>query len=449
MKAKIIKICLIVMLALLAMQAKGQTTNDSLFSLKDCILLSFANNCKLKQTQLETKKSLYKLKETVGAGLPKVVAMASLDDYFDIPVSMVSGEILGQSGTMVPIQLGTKYNANIGVQVGQMIYDASYFASIQLFKKACEISDLNIEQNKEDLAYNIAYLYFFVQVSALQVALLDSNIVALKKVYGYSEQHYKSGLILKTDLDRVSVAINNLESERDNLLLKHDQQLNMMKYIIGVGQNQQLCLYRNIGTLDLPLTNKDITFKNQVEVKLLENRKELANINMKMTKAVAIPSLSGYAGYSNQAPVEEIRSIGSKENWYTTSYVGVKLTVPIFEGNRVRNKVQQCNIELEQIKAQQLDLQSELDERLKSALQKLNANSMLESKLKVNMDLADRIFKVINEQYHTGLKSFTDVLNAQSEYNTAHLLWLNSLLEKELSKLNIMKTSGTINLLFI
>jgi len=411
--------------------------------------LSFANNFKLRQAKLETDKTRYQLKEAIGAGLPQVNGFTTFDDYFDIPVTMVSGEILNQPGTMVPIKLSTQYTINAGIQAGQMIYDASYFASIRLFRKACEISNISLEQNKEELAYDIAQMYLFIQITNKQLALMDSNLLAFRKVYSYSEQHYKNGFIRKADLDRVTVAINNLETERDNQLLARNQQLNRMKYLIGIEQNQHVTLSDNSDIFNFSILPADTTFSNQVEMRLLEQKRELAISNIKLAQAGHIPSLSGYAGYSYQAPVEQLGKIDNKDNWYKTSYIGVKLTVPIFEGNRIRSKTNQGKIELEQLKTGQQDLQSELNVKLKNALEKLTTNKLSESKLKFNMTLANNVLNVTNEQYSHGLKSFTDVLNAQSEYNRSHLLWLNALLQIKLSELEILKLNGTIHSLFL
>jgi outer membrane protein len=447
MKTRIIKAILLVFF--IPLIASGQYASDSVLSLKTCIQLSFANNLKLKQAQLETEKSRYQLKEAISSGLPQVNGFTSFDDYFDIPVTMVSGEILGQPGTMVPIKLGTKYNVNAGMQAGQMIYNASYFASVRLFKKSCEITNLNFQKSKEELAYNVSQIYLFIQITNEQLALLDSNLFALRKVYSYSEQHYKNGFIRKADLDRVTVAINNLETEKENLLLTHNQQLNMLKYLIGIRQNQTLILSDKLEDINVYLISTDTTFKNQTEVKLMEKQKELATISLKLARADHLPSLSGYACYSYQAPVEQFGLLDNNNNWYKTSYVGIKLSIPIFEGTRVRSKVSQHKIEFEQINIGQMDLQNELNVKYKNALQKYYTCKSLESKQNANMKLSENIFKITNEQYRQGLKSFTDVLNAQSEYNTSNQSWLNSLLQIKLSELEILKLSGTINTLFL
>ena len=437
------------LLLFIPLMASGQYASESVLSLKTCIQLSFANNPKLKQAQLETKKSSYKLNEAISSGLPQINGFTSFEDYFDIPVTMVSGEMFGQPGTIVPIKLGTKYNVNSGIQASQMIYSSSYFASVSLFKKSCEITNLNFQKSKEELAYNVSQIYLFIQITNEQLALLDSNLISLRKVYSYSEQHYNNGLIRKADLDRVTVAINNLVTEKGNLLLTRNQQLNMLKYLIGISQDQTLILSDKLVDINIYLIPTDTTFKSQADVQLMEKQKELAMISIKLARADHLPSISGYACYSYQAPVEQFGLLDNKNNWYKTSYIGIKLSIPIFEGNRVRSKVSQHKIELEQINIGQKDLQNELNVKYKNALQKYYTCKSLESKQNVNMKLSENIYKITNEQYRQGLKSFTDVLNAQSEYNTSNQSWLNSLLQIKLSELEILKLSGTINTLFL
>ena len=427
----------------------GQSAEDSVLTLKQCIQLSFANNQKLKQVQLETEKSRHKLSEAVSSGLPQIGGIASFDYYFSIPVTMVSGEIAGQPGIMVPVELGTRYNVNAGIQAGQMIYNASYSSSLQLFKKACEITDLTLQKSKEELAYNITQLYFFIQITNKQLTLLDSNYSALSKIYGFSDQLYRNGFIRKAEQDRITVAMNNLAAEKENLLLIRNQQLNMLKYLVGISLYQDLKLSEELEDLTGFSNSIDTSFNNQIDNILIEKQKELAMINLKLSRADKFPSLAGYAVYSYQSPVEEFDLLGARENWYKTSYVGLKLQVPIFEGKRLKSKTSQRKTELAQITAAQMDLQHELNVRYTNAIHKYTICKSLESKQSVNNDLSEDILNITYREYQQGLKSFTDILNAQSEYNLSTLSWLNSILQIRLAELELLRLSGTLHSLFL
>lgn len=444
----ILKISIIVGFTVFALAVNGQANSPAL-TLKDCIKMSFIDNPRLKQAKLETAKSWFRYKEAVSAGLPQINESGSLDDYFNIPVAMVSGDIFGQPGTTLPVKLGTKYNANVGIEAGQMIYNASYFASLRLFKKACEISNLNLEKRKEELAYNIAQIYLFIQITNLQLALLDSNLLAVQKVLEYSKQHYSNGFISKIDFDRVAVTLSNLEAEKENLLSARNQQLNMLKYLVGIEQNQPVSLSENMEIINVPLVLVDSVFTGQIDLKILEQQEELVKLNQKLTSSQYLPSITGYAGYSCQAQREQFDLFENKNNWYKISFVGLKMNIPIFEGNRVKNKIEQNKIELEQAILGQDDLKNELYVNYLNALQKLNSGKLSASKLDGNMKVAGNIFQVTNDQYRQGLKSLTDVLTTQSEFNTSRMLWLQALLQIRLSELEIAKINGSFASLFL
>ncbi len=441
------RIVLILVLLLFMQVAIGQVNNTPL-SLQNCIKMGLENNNKLKQAELESLKSKLQLKEAISYGLPQIKVNASLDDYLSIPVTMIPGEIIGQPGTMFPAKLGAKYNANAGVEAGQMIYNQSYFTSLQLFKKSCEISDLTIQKNREDFAYNISQIYFLIQITNLQLNLLDTNLASFKKVLDFTTQQLANGLIRKIDLDRMTVAVGNLEAEKANLLSMRDQQLNMLKYLIGIEQSKTLTLTENLESFDSYILMVDTSFSHHSDMMILSQRKELARINMELSRSEYYPSITGYAAYSFLSQCEEFDMLKKDENWYKTSLIGIKVSAPIFEGFRVKNKVGQNKIEINQLNLGMEDLKNELNTNYINALQKLNTNKIAASKQQDNMKLAETIFSLTNDQYLQGLKSLTDVLNAQSEYNTSRLLWLNALLQLKLSELEILKINGGIHSLY-
>ncbi len=408
-----------------------------------------ANNLSLKQSYLETIKSRHQIQEAKGEGLPQISSFASFTDYFDIPVNMVSGDVVGQPGIMVPIRLGTKYNTIAGIQAGQMIYNASHFASVNLYKKASEISDLSLEQQKEEMVFRIAQLYILVQTMNRQIVLLDSNLSSFRKVYAYSQQHLKNGLICKAESDRITVAINNTAAERDDLVLKRNQQLNLLKYLAGIRQTWKVTLPDDNIDFGFSRIQTDTTFENLTEMKIMKQKEKFAEINLLYAKAGSLPTLTGFAEYSFQAQVEQMDEINKGSNWYTTSYVGIKLSVPVFEGNRIRGKTNQNRVALEQSRLAQRDLQSGLVVQLENAMEAALNNKLTEFRLKTNLELAANVVNVTEDQYNQGIKTFTDVLNARSEYNTSYLSWLNSKLQIDLSQLEIIRLNGTINSLLL
>jgi outer membrane protein TolC len=318
-----------------------------------------------------------------------------------------------------------------------------------LFKKSCQISDLNLQKGKEELAYNVARIYTFIQITNLQLKLLDLNLIAFQRIYEYSKEHYTNGFITKIDLDRLKVAVINLEADKENLLAGRNQQLNMLKYLIGIEQNQSITLAEDIEIWNFKKVLADSSFSNHPDMLILEQKNELAKLNLKLSRSESVPSLAGYATYTYNAQRVAFDLFDNIDFWYKTSIVGIKLTVPIFEGGMIKNKINQNKIEIEQASIGQNDLKNELYANYLNALQKFNTSSNIATKLNENMMLVEKVFRNTNDQYLQGLKSLTDVLNAQSEYNASRLTWLQALLQIRLSEIEIVKINGGIISLFV
>ncbi|MFX8397141.1 hypothetical protein ABTL72_19265, partial [Acinetobacter baumannii] len=71
-------------------------------------------------------------KAFTASALPTISGSAGFTDYIDIPTSLIPGQIFGQPpGTFIPVQFGTKYNGNAGLQLQQLLFDGQVFIGLQ------------------------------------------------------------------------------------------------------------------------------------------------------------------------------------------------------------------------------------------------------------------------------------------------------------------------------
>ena len=64
--------------------------------------------------------------------------------------------------------------------------------------------------------------------------------------------------------------------------------------------------------------------------------------------------------------------------------------------------------------------------------------------LKENMDLANDVYNIIDPQYKEGIKTYLEVIVAQSDLRTAQLNYFNALFEVLSSKIDVDKALGLI-----
>ncbi len=72
----------------------------------------------------------------------------------------------------------------------------------------------NAAVTEEAIKVNIYKIYYQLSASKTQLNILDANIERLNKLAKDAQIMYKSGFAEKLDVDKVSVQLNNLQTEK-------------------------------------------------------------------------------------------------------------------------------------------------------------------------------------------------------------------------------------------
>jgi len=116
----------------------------------------------------------------------------------------------------------------------------------------------------------------------------------------------------------------------------------------------------------------------------------------------------------------------------------------LFEGFAKKTKIQQAIIKIEQLDYQKSFLQKNID--IEIAQQKIS----LESNLKIlevqrqNQELAANIFRITKIKFQEGIGSNLELTNADNEYKAAQTNYLATLYKSILSKIDLLKATGTL-----
>jgi outer membrane protein TolC len=153
-------------------------------------------------------------------------------------------------------------------------------------------------------------------------------------------------------------------------------------------------------------------------------------------------SLIGSVNYINQSNAMYLT--GKPTDWFNTSLVGLRLSVPIFSGMQRHFKVSQTRVELEKLKVTEDDTKKLIRINSEDAARKLVNSSEAEKRQRDNMQLAEKVYGISQEQYQQGLIPLTDLLNAETALSDAQANHTYALVQMKLSELNYMKANGRL-----
>jgi outer membrane protein len=441
MYAKFILINLLIFFSVFVTSA--QVPPVRVISLQECLKLAIDNSPRLKINALEQNKLHYRYKETVGTGLPHINFTGSFDDYVSLPTQLIPGEFFGKPGELIPVQFGTTYNLAGALDASQIIYNQTYLVGMRMARLALEQNHLESERVRTEVVFEVAQSYYTAQITLKQVRNLQDNLKKLEKAEQIARSQYENGLIRKVDLDRIVVNELNTQTAIDRLQVMYEQQLNMQRYFMGLDLDQPIIFSDTVvaAGIDLSVMND---LSGHIDIRMLEKQKQLASANIKMDQSQYYPSLNLIASmnYLNQSNTYYF--FGKSTDWFNTSLVGLRFSVPVFSGLQKRNRVNQSKIELDQLHVTEDNTLRVLRVTSKDAANHLNNAIKDEERQRENMRLAERVYSISQEQYQKGVISLTDLLNAEtglSDSQTNHSL---ALVQMKIAELEYLKANGRL-----
>jgi outer membrane protein TolC len=425
---------------------RGQGNEDMRLSLHDCIQTAIEKNINMVKARLDKEKSDYKVSEVRADLFPQLNASGRFADNLELPLTMVPGELLGRPED-IPLRMGSQYNTSAGISVNQVLYNQTALTGLALSKKSAQIKTLGVEKASENLAKEVAKLYFLTQTTAMQKRLVEDNIVRTRKMSSITRLLADKGMAKQVDYDRISVTLENMNTQLSNTEALYEQQLNMMKYLLEIPIEKVVVL---TDTVNMPLLADNpyalSDFSGHIDIQLLEKQKEATRLNQKLVSSQYLPSLSffgqyGYQGITNRFP-GYFETGGSR--WSGASYIGLSLSIPLFDGFQKRSKSHQELLEYRKADLTLANAKERFGIDYKNALKNYYNYKINVERQEKNIRLAEKVYAETSLKYREGVSGMSDILQDEMGLSNAQMNYLNALYKFKEAELEIMALTGEI-----
>ena len=413
-------------------------------SLQQAVKYALENKAEAKKSKLEVENSEYMIDEVRAGALPQISGSAELTYNPLIQKNAITMTTeTGETTTMI-MQFGQPWQGTANLRLSQQIFNQSLFTGLKAAKTTREFYQINAQLTDEQLIEKVANAYYEVYQSDLQLQTLENNLQNTTKTRDVLQGLVDAGLMKKIDLDRTSVAINNLLAQKQQLINAQELRENALKFAIGKPITEDIKLPEETFDINPAIVVDDFNLSNRTEVKIMEKQIELLELNKKAMIADYYPSLAftgnvGYTGFGAQIPI-----FSSSANKSVFSAIGLNLTIPIFNGGATRSKINQANVEIKKV---QVDLE---DSKLGLNLASENAKAQIKNSLltidanRRNVQLANEVLDDTQNNYRNGLATLTDLLDAENAYADAQNNLNTSLLNYKVAEVQLIKAKGNL-----
>lgn len=437
------RLSLLMLLALLAGSMSFVRAQSGQMSLQQCVQYGLTKNKGVLKSKLEIDRTNEKRTETRSEYLPQVNGSVSVQDNLKLQTSILPGELIGQPGTQVPVQFGTKFNTSAGIDAKQVIYDQSLIYAMKLTRQSTKVSEINARKTEEQLIYDIASAYYSAQISFTQKQLVESNLAQIDSLYKITQIQFENDAAKQLDLDKLTVNKTNLQSELITSTTSYEQQLMLLKYYMGMPLDESIEVI-SIDIKEPSATIIDTKSLNNTDLELIQAQREIYSVTLQQIKAGYLPSLSLSFHSSIQNQQNNFRIFSNNAKWFPNSYVGVNLNIPIFDGLAKNSRVKQTKIQMEQSVLEEEYMAENLKMQRENANNTLKANQAALTSQQSNIELAQKVYAVTQAQFVGGIATITDMVNAETSLRDAQTNYLKALVQVKLGELDLIKSTGNI-----
>lgn len=437
-------------------------------NLQQCLDFAMNNSYEAYRANLNVSKAGYQLNEARSDVLPQINVSGRFDHGIVLTTTMLPGELIGQSGTQIPVQMGSKNELDLGVSVEQVVFSPALFMGIKLAKNNQELQKLRAAMTKEEVIFYVSNAYYDVLNSMQELDNLHYMISMQDSLYMLVKKRVEENVTREVDLNRIKINLTNLQARSKNMKNIISQQKLYLRILIGVPVENDFELddseieimnisdtqdyyqiqnkipvskfignYQTSPALLLPIEN--------VEIGILNKQKESLELEILRQKREYLPTLSAIATAGYQFQSNNLNLI--KDPWYNSAIVGIRLTIPIFDGLGRRNRIKQKQIQLQMLDSDIRETRQTISASYLNAKNKLKIIDELLHVQSDNIRLAEKVYRQTIALYTEGLATITDIIETETSLHEVKITYTKELILYKKTEIDLLKASGRLEYL--
>ncbi|MDR2039681.1 MAG: TolC family protein [Bacteroidales bacterium] len=416
------------------------------FSLQQCLDFAVNNSYAAHRANLDVSEAGYQINEARSNVLPHINASGGFDHSLVLPTTMLPGELIGESGTQIPVQMGSKNELDFDVSVEQVIFSPTLFTGIKIAKNNQELQRLRAAMTREEVIFDVSNAFYDILNSMQELENIHYMVSMQDSLYQLMEKRVEENVTREVDLNRIKVNLTNLRARGKNMNNTILQQKRYLQILIGIPIEDAFEVddseVQSIGLSELRGYSQP---QNRIELDVLNKQKEMLELEIRSHKMEYLPTLSAIAtaGYQFQSNRLNL----TRDPWYSSAIVGVRLTIPIFDGLGKRSRIRRKQTQLQSLDWDIRETRQSLSADYLNARNGLEMTYELVQVQSENLKLAEKVYTQTMALYTEGLASITDLLETETSLHEVKIAYTTELIRYKKTEIDLLKASGTLKYL--
>lgn len=421
-------------------------------SIQEALTMARQGNKTLQIQILEEKRATEQIRESKGRLLPDISAGVAYSYYFDRQNIFLPGSFAGTNKAVQEVAVGGRNAFNGFVSLYQPVMDLGLHRLTEASRINEKIQTEKTEDLKSRIALGVSTRYLGILMMKRQLTLLqqsyERNLRALKD----SRALLAQGKGLKADTLRSYIAVENIRSSVSYLKNNIEVSGMELKRLIGLEDTRELEL---TDQLESEIKTDRTDFLNVSEaLEIAEiNRNDLSvqeliiamqQQKLYTIKAELLPKIALIGQYQIQAQADNLKF--NNYAWPRTSFLGLQISVPIFNGGQSKSRINQARILTQQEQVRLNDLKDEIKTTLASIISKWKeATSQLEIQV-TTVQSAELNHQMTEDRFKNGLGSRLELTDAELALTQAKINYLQAVYNLRILHTELQHALGVLEL---
>lgn len=293
-------------------------------------------------------------------------------------------------------------------------------------EKQIEVYQYKKQRTKEYITFEVQKAYLQLQLAYKAKLVLEDALATSKAVYLFTDNHFKQGLIQKSDLLNVQVQIASVENNLAKAKSAIRNSSDYLSLLMGVPGGS---IYTTNVTVETGNKNADsieAVPSNRSDFEAMRKAIEASDLMIKSSKMSNLPKLNAFGSYQ----LNDSRMLGFGAGAYLA---GIRLSWNIFKGNTTKNTMATQTLERNKL-AVQLEQQKEQSQSELSKTKREMADSQFEIAQQTKaIEQASESLRILQNRYEQGLVNTTDVMLSATQLSQQKLALAQAIFNQQVT----------------
>ena len=254
-------------------------------------------------------------------------------------------------------------------------------------------------------------------------------------------------MAMQVDIKRINVRIETTDLSLSNAKAMLKEQYNMLKYVLDYPAEEDF-LVEEKRVDDVSSAAMSGLSMNLTELQMVQSQSRLADQQVKLAKNGYLPTLALTGNFTFSAFTDKFKNWfheGESNHWYDSNGIGVSLRIPVFDSFEKRSKIRKAKIAAENARISYENTLKGMQTQYNNAVNDHLNNERNYKKQRENYLLAEDVYKVTADRYKEGVTSMIEVLQDEMSMSEAQNNYLTAHYNYQVSNLNILKLTGSLD----